>query len=89
MSKQIPADLIKRTPGLALRHSSELWPERHQPGDVGLLMLAVDNALGRAIVSQPDLLLLDEPDTHLDLEGKDFLYNRRRRNALAVAADGV
>ena len=51
MSKQIPAELIKRTPGLALRHSSELWPERHQPGDAGLPMLAVENALGRAIVS--------------------------------------
>ena len=51
MSKQIPADLSKRTPGLALRHSSELWPERHQPGDAGLPMLAVENALGRAILS--------------------------------------
>lgn len=34
--------------------------------------------LARAIVSQPDLLLLDEPDTHLDLEGKEFLYNLLR-----------
>lgn len=50
-SPQIPATLIERTRGLALRHSSELWPERHAPGDAGLPMLVVDNALGRAILS--------------------------------------
>lgn len=51
MSSQIPATLIERTQGLAIRHSSELWPERHQPGDAGLPMLVVDNALGCAILS--------------------------------------
>jgi len=29
--------------------------------------------LARLLVTQPDLLLLDEPDNHLDLEGKAFL----------------
>lgn len=29
--------------------------------------------LARAMVSQPDLLLLDEPETHLDAEGKQML----------------
>lgn len=29
--------------------------------------------LAKLLVTQPDLLLLDEPDNHLDLEGKEFL----------------
>lgn len=31
--------------------------------------------LARAIVSEPHLLLLDEPDTHLDASGREFLYD--------------
>lgn len=31
--------------------------------------------LARAVVSDPDVLFLDEPDTHLDAENRDFLYS--------------
>lgn len=51
MFSQIPASLINPARGLALRHSAELWPERHASGEAGLPMLVIDNALGRAIVS--------------------------------------
>jgi len=31
--------------------------------------------LAKLIITKPDLLLLDEPDNHLDIQGKDFLIN--------------
>jgi ATP-binding cassette subfamily F protein 3 len=31
--------------------------------------------LAKLLIMQPDLLLLDEPDNHLDMNGKDFLVN--------------
>lgn len=37
--------------------------------------------LARALVGDPDLLLLDEPDTHLDAEGKHFLHTLLEREA--------
>ena len=40
--------------------------------------------LARLLVTQPDLLLLDEPDNHLDLEGKAFLERFIRGYAGAV-----
>jgi ATP-binding cassette subfamily F protein 3 len=43
-------------------------------------------ALARLIVSKPDLLLLDEPDNHLDMKGKTWLeeYIRQTKSAIAV-----
>lgn len=37
--------------------------------------------LARALVGNPDLLLLDEPDTHLDAGSKEFLHTLLRREA--------
>ena len=37
--------------------------------------------LARAVVSRPDVLFLDEPDTHLDADNRDFLYSILARAA--------
>jgi ATP-binding cassette subfamily F protein 3 len=44
--------------------------------------------LARLLVTQPDLLLLDEPDNHLDLEGKAFLerFIRSYRGAVIIVS---
>jgi ATP-binding cassette, subfamily F, member 3 len=44
--------------------------------------------LARLLVQQPDLLLLDEPDNHLDLEGKAFLerFIRDYRGAVVIVS---
>jgi zinc transport system ATP-binding protein len=41
--------------------------------------------LARALVSQPDLLLLDEPDTHLDEASKALLYKMLHQRAKETA----
>jgi len=44
--------------------------------------------LAKLLVTQPDLLLLDEPDNHLDLEGKAFLerFIRGYRGAVIIVS---
>ncbi|HAU37646.1 MAG TPA: hypothetical protein DCX07_08005, partial [Phycisphaerales bacterium] len=44
--------------------------------------------LARLLVQQPDLLLLDEPDNHLDLQGKAFLerFIREYRGAVVIVS---
>ena len=39
------------TAGIKLVNSTELYPALHQPGDAGLPMLVVENALGRAVIA--------------------------------------
>jgi D-hexose-6-phosphate mutarotase len=41
------------TAGIKLVNSTVLYPELHQPGDGGLPMLVVENALGRAVIALP------------------------------------
>ncbi|MDR3410133.1 MAG: D-hexose-6-phosphate mutarotase [Formivibrio sp.] len=49
MSDQITQ--FAQTAGVRLVNSTELYPELHQPGDVGLPMLIVENDLGRAVIA--------------------------------------
>jgi len=44
--------------------------------------------LARLVIQQPDLLLLDEPDNHLDLKGKNFLerFIRSLQGAVVIVS---
>ncbi|MFN2151306.1 MAG: ABC-F family ATP-binding cassette domain-containing protein, partial [Anaerolineales bacterium] len=59
-------------------------------GDFDLSVLALSGGqkklvgLAKLLIVQPKLLLLDEPDNHLDLDGKDFLANFIRNYPGAV-----
>jgi ATP-binding cassette subfamily F protein 3 len=66
-------------PGYAGRVRSTLFGLGFSEADLHLPMEALSGGqkklvgLARLLVVQPDLLLLDEPDNHLDLAGKAFL----------------
>lgn len=64
--------LLNEATGLLKRlgFSAEEWDEALPSMSGGQRKLA---HLARCLLTQPDLLLLDEPDNHLDLEGKAFI----------------
>ena len=51
MSAQCVVEQLVKNSGITLHHSTELYPALHRPGDQGLPMLVVDNALGRAVIA--------------------------------------
>ena len=51
MSAQCVVEQLVKNAGITLRNSTELYPAQHRPGDKGLPMLVVDNALGRAVIA--------------------------------------
>ncbi len=66
-------------PGYEGRVRATLYGLGFSEADLGLPVEALSGGqkklvgLAKLLVIQPDLLLLDEPDNHLDLEGKAFL----------------
>jgi glucose-6-phosphate 1-epimerase len=44
-------DQLLTRAGIGLTNSTELFPSLHQPGDPGLPLLVVENALGRAVIA--------------------------------------
>lgn len=42
---------LLNTAGITLVNSTEVYPAQHQPGDPGLPLLRVENALGRAVIA--------------------------------------
>ncbi len=51
MPVQSGLEQLVHTAGLKLVQSTQLYPALHQPGDAGLPMLVVENALGRAVIA--------------------------------------
>ena len=51
MSAQCVVEQLVKNSGITQHNSTELYPALHQPGDKGLPMLVVENALGRAVIA--------------------------------------
>ena len=51
MSAQCVVEQLVKNSGITLHNSTELYPALHRPGDQGLPMLVVDNALCRAVIA--------------------------------------
>lgn len=51
MSAQSVVEQLVKNVGITLVNSTELYPAHHRPGDPGLPMLVVENALGRAVIA--------------------------------------
>ncbi|MBS1229585.1 MAG: hypothetical protein H6R17_2862 [Proteobacteria bacterium] len=51
MSAQCVVEQLVKNTGITQSNSTELYPAQHRPGDKGLPMLVVENALGRAVIA--------------------------------------
>lgn len=81
------------------REGEHVWQQLHDLDLVSLASHSISTLSGgqwqrtllaRALVSQPDLLLLDEPDTHLDSTSRTDLYvklcKENRQRAIVVVS---
>jgi heme exporter protein A len=63
----------------AVLHAVDLWPRRHDLARTYSRGMIQRLAIARAILHDPPVLLLDEPDTGLDQESAELLHGLIRR----------
>jgi heme ABC exporter ATP-binding subunit CcmA len=70
----------------AVLRAVDLWPRRHDPVRTYSRGMVQRLAIGRAILHNPPVLLLDEPDTGLDQASADRLHDLIRQLGAANRA---